>query len=200
MRGRTLVGDLDGDGRTDRASLRVDRRLPLRCRYLLVVDFPSGDSAVVVVKPVPWPGTDPRLRLLAQIDGREGLEAAVALSPAAVYKPGALYTIHQGALARMRRDVEPKLPDDVFPFADEFPAGVNCAGKPGTIVVTVANLADDGRDDRHWEITRSFYRAARTRFALIRTEGFRVEVGPTAQRRWPELRGEPFTTCPDRVD
>lgn len=29
---------------------------------------------------------------------------------------------------------------------------------------------------------------------------FRVEVGPEAKRRWRELRGDPFVSCPRRVD
>jgi hypothetical protein len=196
--GKTLAGDVDDDGTVDRVSVRIDPRRPPRCRHLLVVETRT-EPVVMLVEPVPWPGSDPRLKLLAQIDGRGGLDAAVALSPAAVYRPGAVFTMHDGVLGRMRREVGAKLPDDLFPFTDEFPAGVDCAGKPGAIVVTIGNLAKQGRDDRHWDITRSFYRAVGFRFELVRDRRFRVEVGPEAKRRWPELRGDPFADCPGRV-
>jgi hypothetical protein len=200
VRGKRLEGDVDGDDRADRVTLRVDERRPLRCRFVLTAEVDGGSTVVVAVKPVPWPGTDPRLRLLAQIDRRPGLEAAVALSPAAVYRPGAVYTLRDARLVRIRREVAPKLPDDLFPFDDEFPAGVDCAGKPGAIVVTIGNLAEQGRDDRHWDITRSFYRAAGIRFELVRDVRFRVDVGPEPKRRWPELRGRPFRSCHDLVE
>jgi len=76
-------------------------------------------------------------------------------------------------------------------------AGTDCAGRPGTIVVTHSRIADGG--DRFFEVTRSFYRAAGTRFAFVRAERFLVDVGSEAGRRWPEVRGDPFLRCPDRV-
>lgn len=49
---RVLRGDVDGDGAADRVSLRVDRRRPPRCRYLLT-------EIAAPVRPLDWPGTDP---------------------------------------------------------------------------------------------------------------------------------------------
>jgi hypothetical protein len=192
----TLLGDVDGDGTPDRVTLRGDDRRPAACRHLLVVEIRSVTIAAAVA-PLPWPVTDPRLLLLAEIDGRAGLEPVVALSPAAVYRPGAVFTLRGGELERMR--LEGRRPADVFPFYDEFPAGVDCAGEAGAIVVTSGGLADRGRDDRHWALTRARYRAAGTRFALVGSEAHRVEVGPEAKRRWPEVRGDPFLSCEGRV-
>jgi hypothetical protein len=197
-RGKTLAGDVDGDGQDDRVTLRVDESRPPRCRHVLVVE--GRTDTVARIKPLAWPGTNPRLLLLAEIDGHEGLEAVVSMSPANVYRPGAVYTMRDGGLLRMRRDVEAKLPDDLFPFADEFPAGVDCATEPGTIRVTVGNLAEQGTDDRYFDVTRSLYEARGVRFALVRGRVFRVDVGSEAERRWPEVRGDPFLNCPDRVD
>ena len=177
-------------------TLRADDRRPAACRHLLVVEIRSVPIAAAVA-PLPWPITDPRLLLLAEIDGRAGLEPVVALSPAAVYRPGAVFTLRGGTLERMR--LEGRRPADVFPFYDEFPAGVDCAGDAGTIVVTSGSLADRGRDDRHWALTRARYRLAETRFALLRREQLRVAVGPEAKRRWPEVRGNPFLSCEGRV-
>jgi hypothetical protein len=197
-KGKELVGDVDGDGSPDRVTLRADATAPARCRHVLVVEPAQGSIVAAPVKPLAWPGTNPKLLLLAEIDGRAGLEVVVTLSPANVFRPGAVFTLRRGELARMR--VERRYTPDIFPFYDEFPAGVDCAGEPGSIVLTLGDLADRGRDDSHWDITRAFYDVAGTRFELIRKRTLRVEVGPEAKRRWPEVRGRPFLSCPNRVD
>jgi hypothetical protein len=194
-KGKKLVGDVDGDGTADRVTLRVDKTRPARCRHLLVVQITGGMAAIATVPPLPWPGTDPQLLLLVEIDGRPGLEPVITLSPSAVYRPGAVFTLSEGVLLRMQLERAPV--PELFPFYDEFPAGVDCAGQPGTIVVTQGRLADEG--DRRWDITRSFYRAAGARFALVRGERFQVEVGREPRRRWPEVRGDPFLRCGERV-
>jgi hypothetical protein len=195
VRGKALVGDVNADGTGDRVTLRVDARRPPRCRHLLVSELAGAATAVARVPPLSWPGTDPRLLLLAEIDGRPGVEPVVAMSPAAVYRPGAVFALRKGALVRMR--LEKASVPGLFPFADEFPAGVDCAGPPGTIVVTQGRLAD-GSDSRY-DVTRSFYRAAGTRFSLARDEHFQVGVGNDARQRWPEVRGDPFIRCSGRV-
>jgi hypothetical protein len=196
-KGEGLTGDVDGDGAGDRVTLRVDEARPARCRYLLLVELSAGISISAPVRPLAWPGTDPEVLLLAEIDGRPGLEPVVALSPLAVYRPGALFTVRDGELARMR--LERTQTPELFPFYDEFPAGVDCGREPGTIVVTLGTLAEGGSDDSHWDITRSLYRARGIRFEPVRDERFRVAVGPEAGRRWPEVRGKPFLSCPGRV-
>jgi hypothetical protein len=193
--GKALVGDVDADGTRDRVTLRVDGTRPARCRHVLVVQLEGGRTAVATVPPLPWPGTDPHLLLLAEIDGRPGLEPVITLSPAAVYRPGAVFTLSRRTLLRMRLERVPV--PELFPFSDEFPAGVDCAGQPGTIVVTQSRIAK--KSDGRWDLTRSFYRVAGARFALVRDERFQVEVGPGAGKRWPEVRGDPFLRCRDRV-
>lgn len=197
-KGKELVGDVDGDGREDRVSVRADEARPARCRYVLVVEIAAGTTIAAPVAPLSWPGTDPEVRLLAEVDGHPGFEPVVALSPAAVYQPGAVFTMRDDELRRMR--LAGSESGDLFPFDDEFPTGVDCTGEPGAIVVTFGDLADGGTDDRHWDIIRSFYRAAGSGFERVREEEFRVEVGPDAERRWPELRGDPFLSCAVRVD
>lgn len=196
-KGKRLVGDVDGDGTPDRVTLRADQARPLRCRYFLVAELAGARVVVARVKPLAWPGTDPELLLLAEIEGRAGLEPVVSLSPLAVYRPGGVFTVRQGELARMR--VEDLFPPELVPFDDEFPAGVDCAAQPGKIVVTHGGLADEGRDDSHWDISRSFYRADGDHFELVRREEFRIRVGSGDEQRWPELGGRPFLSCPNKV-
>jgi hypothetical protein len=195
VKGKGLVGDVDADGMSDRVTLRVDARRPPRCRHLLVAEMAGATTAVARVPPLSWPGTDPQLLLLAEIDGHPGVEPVVAMSPAAVYRPGVVFALRRGALVRMK--LEKASVPGLFPFSDEFPAGVDCAGPPGTIVVTQGRLAD-GSDSRY-DVKRSFYRAAGTRFSLVRDEHFAVGVGNEARQRWPEVRGDPFIRCSGRV-
>jgi hypothetical protein len=193
-KGRTFAGDVDGDGSEDRVTLQADASRPASCRHVLVVER-SGRIATALVRPLAWPGTDPELLLLAEIDGRPGLEPVITLSPLGVYRPGAVFAGGGGNLSRMRLDGAD--PAELFPLDDEFPAGVDCAGGRGTIVVTQGGLAPGG--DRYWQITRTVYRALGSRFRRLGAERFRVEVGAAAARRWPELGGRPFRTCPQRV-
>jgi len=79
-KGKALVGDVNADGTGDRVTLRLDARRPARCRHLLVVQLTGGRTAVATVPPLPWPGTDPRLLLLAEIDGRPGREPVVEMT------------------------------------------------------------------------------------------------------------------------
>jgi hypothetical protein len=179
---RELAGDVDGDGSEDRVQL---------CGDQLVVE--GIESATI--EPLGWPGTNLHLLLLSEIDGQPGLETVVAMSPANAYEPGAVYTVRDGELARM--EFEGAAVPWLVPLDDEFPAGVDCAGPPGRIVVTIGAFPREGNG--HWEITRSFLRAAGTRFELIRQVRSQVDVGPDAERRWPELGGHPFRSCPAAV-
>ena len=105
VKGKALHGDVDGDGRTDRVTLRVDRRRPRACRHVVVVR-----KIAAPVKPLPWPGTAPRLLLLAEIDGRAGVEPVVTLSPANVYRPGAVFAARGDELVRLRLGARQPLP------------------------------------------------------------------------------------------
>jgi len=193
-KGKALAGDVDGQGAADRVTLRVDAARPARCRHLLVVQIAGGATAVAPVPPLPWPGGNPKLLLLAQIDGRSGLEPAIALSPANAYQPGVVFTLSEGRLRPMRRE-RAAVPEFVH-FYDEFPAGADCAGQ-GAIVVTHSRISDEG--DSWWDVTRSFYRSVGARFVHVRDERFQVEVGDEAERRWPEVQGDPFLSCAGRV-
>jgi hypothetical protein len=195
VKGKELSGDVDGDGTEDRVTLRVAETTERSCRFLLVVELPAGDAPTAPVDPLPWPGTDPKLLLLAEIDGRRGVEPVVALSPRAVYRPGLVFTMRDGELAQMRLEEEGVM--GLFPFYDEFPAGVDCAEEPGTIVVTLGRL--QGADDSRWHVTRTVYRVAGTNFEPIGDERLTLEVGPEAEQRWPEIGDDPFRTCAGRV-
>ena len=177
VKGKTLHGDVDGDGRADRVTLRVDRRRPRACRHVVVVR-----RLVAPVRPLPWPGTRPRLLLLAEIDGRAGVEPVVTLSPANVYRPGAVYAFRRGGLVRLRLGR-----GNLFPLDDEFPTETDCAGE-GQIEVITSQVAED---DSFWDVTRSRYRVRGRRFRRLSSERFQAPVGS-------EVTGKSFRSCQAR--
>jgi hypothetical protein len=177
VKGKTLHGDVDGDGRADRVTLRVDRRRPRACRHVVVVRRMAAP-----VRPLAWPGTRPRLLLLAEIDGRAGVEPVVTLSPANVYRPGAVYAFRRGSLVRLRLGR-----GNLFPLDDEFPTETDCRGD-GEIEVVTSQVA---KDDSFWDVTRSRYRARGRRFRRLSSERFRAPVGS-------EVTGESFRSCQAR--
>ena len=198
--GRGLSGDVDGDDRPDRVTLRESDRRPEACRRTVVVETATGELLWAPIKSLEWPSSEPELFLLAEIDGRPGLEPVVALSPGAVFRPGAVFTVVDGELVRMRLDGEGSgsLPD-LFPFFDEFPTGVDCTDKTGEIVVTVSEFAPRG-DDSVFGITRTFYRADGAIFRRIGREESLVDCcNGEAKQRWPETADDPFRSCSGRV-
>jgi hypothetical protein len=139
----------------------------------------------------------PSLALAAEIDGQPGLEIVVDFGgPMHPHRTGQIFTFERGSLAAMR--VEPArfegIPPILFPLGGEFAAGVDCAGEPGAIVVTSGDLAGGGADDRHFDVTRIFYKARGGRFVERLREAHTIEVG-TERERWPELADDPFRSC-----
>jgi hypothetical protein len=198
--GRGLVGDVDDDGRPDRVTLRESPRRPEACRRVVVVEPAVGEFMAARLEPLDWPSTDPKLLLLADIDGRPGLEPVVALSPGAVFRPGAVFTVSDGDLVRMRLggDDSGSLPN-LFPFYDEFPTGVDCTESSGEIVVTVSQFAPQGNDSV-FGITRTFYRPDRATFRPADRKEFEVNCcNEESKQRWPETADDPFRSCPGRV-
>jgi hypothetical protein len=183
VKGKAISGDVDGDGRSDRVTLRVDRRRPRACRHVVVVK--SGSERLVApVKPLPWFGTAPRLLLLAEIDRRAGVEPVVTLSPANVYRPGAVFAVRGGKLVRLRLGRSNR-----FPLDDEFPTSTDCTSEPGRIEVITSQVAED---DSYWDVKRSLYEARGRRFRRISTERFQASVGS-------EVVGESFRSCRRRT-
>ena len=179
VKGKALHGDVDGDGKTDRVTLRVDRRRPRACRHVVV-----ARKLAAPVRPLPWPGTAPRLLLLAEIDGHAGVEPVVTLSPANVYRPGAVFAARGGELVRLRLGR-----GNLFPLDDEFPTGSDCTAEPGEIEVITSEVAED---DSYWDVTRSRYRARGRRFRRVSREHFQSPVGT-------ELTGKAFRSCSSRA-
>jgi hypothetical protein len=192
-----IRGDVTGDGRDDRASILGNEDAPPRCRYFVAVEN-EGGMIVAPITPMEWRPDVPSLLMGAEIDGQAGLELVVDFGgPMHPLRTGQVFSFDDGALVQMRTERSEVGFLMLFPLGGEFAAGVDCAGEPGTIVVTLGGLADGGNDDRHYDITRTFYRAEGAVFEETREEPYTVEVG-TQDERWPELADDPFRMCPRR--
>jgi hypothetical protein len=179
VKGKALHGDVDGDGRADRVTLRVDRRRPRACRHIVV-----ARKLAAPVRPLPWPGTAPRLLLLAEIDGRPGVEPVVSMSPANVYRPAAVLAARNARLVRLRLGR-----GNLFPLDDEFPTSTDCTGDSGEIEVVTSQVA---ADDSYWDVTRSRYRVRGRRFRRVSRERQRAPVGS-------DVTGKSFLSCSSRA-
>jgi hypothetical protein len=193
--GPAIGGDVTGDGRDDRASILGNEDAPPRCRYFVALAT-EGEMIVAPITPIEWMPDVPSLLMGAEIDGQAGLELVVDFGgPGHPHRTGQVFSFDGRWLVQMRTERSEVGYPMLFPLGGEFAAGVDCAEEPGTIVVTVGGLADGGNDDRHYDITRTFYRAAGAVFVQTREENHTVEVG-TQSERWPELADDPFRTCP----
>jgi hypothetical protein len=194
--GRAIESDVTGDGRSDRTSVFGDEGRPPRCRYFLVVEHPGGATFVAPITPIDWMPDVPSLLMTVQTDGEAGAEMVVDFGgPMHPHRTGQVFSFDDGSLVQMRTERSEVGFPMLFPLGGEFAAGVDCAGEPGTIVITVGAFADGGNDDRHYDITRTFYRAEGAVFVETREENYTVEVG-TEDERWPELADDPFRSCP----
>jgi hypothetical protein len=145
---------------------------------------------------IEWMPDVPSLLMGVEVDGEAGLELVVDFGgPGHPHRTGQVFTFDARWLVQMRTERSEVVYPMLFPLGGEFAAGVDCARNPGTIVVTVGGLADGGSDDRHYDITRTFYRAAGALFVETGKENYTVEVGKERER-WPETADDPFRTCP----
>jgi hypothetical protein len=203
--GKPLGGDMTGDGTADRATILGDEERPPRCRYFLRVEDPEGADSHAPIEGFSIRVRDlpdvPALLMAVEIDGEPGLEVVVDFGgPMHPHRSGQIFTFDGGSLVAMRTE-RPQFEGGIpifFPLHGEDPASVDCAGEPGTIVVTTGSFADGGNDDRHYDITRTFYRASGALFVETDRESYTVEVGSEVQR-WPEVADDPFRSCPGRV-
>jgi hypothetical protein len=193
-------GDVIGDGRAARIQVFEDLAQPLRCRYLLVVEHPEGVTYVAQIRTFQWLPDAPAVLMTAEIDGQPGVEVVIDQGgPGHPHRSGQVFTYEpsgvpggRGAVVPMRLN-PPQGTPVLLPLGGEFAAGVDCVPEPGTIVVTVGDLAAGG--DTHYDVTRTLYVAEQGSFVEVSSESFTVPVGEEDER-WPELADDPFRSCP----
>jgi len=197
--GLASSGDVLGDGRDARIQIYGDPAQPARCRYVLVVDHP-GIGYLAPIRSFDWLPDEPSILMTAEIDGQPGVEVVIDIGgPGHPHRSGQVFTYEpggptgEGSMVPMQLPSPPGIPGILFPLGGEFAAGVDCVAEPGTIVVTVGDLAPGG--DTHYDVTRTLYVAEQGSFVEVSSESFTVPVGEEDER-WPELADDPFRSCP----
>jgi hypothetical protein len=193
LTGGSLRGDVDGDRSPDDVSLAFDDTGPIGCQAFLVVES-SSESAVLAIESFDraFGLPQPRLNRLAEVDSAPGSEVAVDLVAGASTQFVGLFTMTGGELARVEVEGNDFPADDLFPYGGSVGhvEASDCAGTPGTIVITIATPKGDD-----YQVTRRFFRfqGSTPRVEPSSTERDRVafeELG-----RYPEYRSSPFGGC-----
>ncbi len=193
-RGPVLRGDVDGDLRVDRVSVRA--RSARRCSFVLVAETRRG----AVTGPfrrlgrTSGPGRDrrrvPAPRSLIELDARAGFEVVVALGRAR----GALFTAWGSSFLHPHERRE-RSHTFAYEGAVRRGAAVDCGSRLSGVLVESGYQVISRRLDRAI-VERRFYRVAGRLLRRIRTE--RHPLKATALDRIPfrEFRDpQPFPSC-----
>jgi hypothetical protein len=198
VRGATVRGDVDGDGKADEVA--VEDRGPRSCRFRVRAATAGGvltarlPLSICEGKPAETYGTAlPGIRGLAEIDTDPGLEIVVETHQGASTEFAALFTVRNGRISRV--DLPRPFLDDELAFEGSVThfEVVDCV-RPGIVVVSGYGAELGPRV----VYGRSFYRVEGTRFLFLRA-GARGRL--PAERvgelqRYPEFREpQPFPSC-----
>ena len=195
-----LRGDVDGDSRTDRVTIRQSARASASCGFLLVVDTGSRVLAARVhesYKPREtltvgeWPFAEPYVAALVSLGGR-GLQIVLAREHGASNVQVSLHGVVGGRLVQLR------LPDlhgwlSLFGSVGTGETMARCS--PGGPLVLVSSWPANLRGTR-WSVSMSEYRLVRD--AFVRTSSRILTGSPrwaAAQaHRWG-IDAMPFSGC-----
>jgi hypothetical protein len=185
-RGAALRGDVDGDGSVESVVLQQRRR---SCVFRL-----KAGSLIARVRPsickdkpseVTLPGPDPHVDVLADLDGRPGLEIVLQLGHGAYMEFADIWTYRAGVLRRYSGR-EPHLS-----YGSSLGTGthvVGCSSRAGVVIISDRSYSPRGRVVRHW------YRAEDLRLKLIGTKA--IVWSSVRYPPFPEFREpQPFATC-----
>ena len=190
--GRSLKGDVSGDGQPDVVTIVRDESGPQGCQTFLIVESAAGERST----PIDQEGmsTDvgfPALVSLANIDGEPGLDVVMNMVAGASTQFAGVFTAADGVPQRLRFEQPTE-------FGDLFPTGgsvghleaSDCVG-PGAIVISRAVPQGD-----EYKITRTAYVVV-DGLLTPQEEGVKTARLPIERLdRFPEFRASPFGSCP----
>lgn len=189
-RGPALRGDVTGDGKLDMTG--IEQKAPRTCRFRLVVRTEAGHLTAPVRpeicdgKPAElYSSPDPHVDVLADVDGRPGLEIVVQLGRGAHTEFADIWAVRSGTLRRFAGH-EPHIS-----YGGSAGTGshfVDCARKPGVVLMSTLVYRRPSRIERTW------YRARNLRLERIRgrTIPWSTEQKvPFREFGYPQ----PFPTC-----
>jgi len=186
-----MYGDVDGDGRRDRVSVRrVDA-----CRFALVVKTARGVIAAPLRPPCGkpsevWPSGFPRVIALRPMDRHRGLEPEVMMWHGASNYGVRFFTARGQRLVPMRIEPEPSTGDewDVGGFAEAF--SLHDCIRPH-----VVGVAGDWYTRPGWSIFGEVYKVVGTRFVRTATRTRHARRVGEPMRPWPYVHGDGFAHC-----
>jgi hypothetical protein len=189
--GRSVSGDVEGDGRRERVYVVVDRTEEPGCRALLVVRGRASLAAVGVDEGVSsFELGLPRLNSLVDIDSEEGLEIVVDVAQGASTSFVAVFSMTSGTLERVRPPRLPNIPTGLFAHGGSVGHldAVDCRGD----LVMVSSAMAQGRG---YEVTRRFLQPQAAGWRLRRSLTERRSVRPQGIARFEEFSAPPFSSC-----
>ena len=188
--GRSVPGDVDGDGRSDRVSLFVDRTAEPGCRALVVVRDREGiEAATFDDGVVSFELGLPRLSSLHDIDSEEGLEVVVDIAVGASTAFVGVFSMASGRLERVRSTRLPNIPAGLFAHGGSVGHldAVDCRRK----LVMISSAVSQGRG---YEVTRRFLEPGGDRWRLRGSLTTRSSIRPQHIARFEEFSAAPFSS------
>lgn len=190
-----LTGDVDGDGTDDEVSVALDPSGEPGCRSFIVVETSSGTFVAPTDPDGSMAGFEPQLRALVQADDQPGSEIVAQVLAGASTQFIAMFTLHDGALARVSVEPVGAFGDiaDLFPYGGSVGhmEASDCAAD-GRIVISAATPA--GGSGERYEVQRVFLRFEGSE--LIQDEVEKQVVSVFKIEELPEYRSSPFGSCP----
>jgi hypothetical protein len=184
-------GDVDGDGRSDRVYVVVDRSAESGCRALLVVRSRGRLSATSLDDSlISFELGFPRLNSLADIDSEPGLEMVVDVAQGASTSFVEVLTFSEGRPAPVRPAPLSGIPAGLFAHGGSVGHldAVDC--RRGLVMVSSAVARSRG-----YLVTRRFMEPQGRRWSLRPSLTQRNTIRPQQIGRFGEFSAPPFANC-----
>lgn len=189
--GRSVPGDIDGDGRSDRVSLFVDPTAEPGCLALVVVRDRDGiDAAALDDGLISFELGLPRVSSLVDIDFARGLEIVIDVAQGASTAFVGVFSMASGRLERVRPPRLPNIPTGLFAHGGSV-AHLDAVDCRGDLVMLSSALAEG----RGYVVTRRFLEPRGTRWLLQRSLTERSTISSQRIGRFEEFSAPPFASC-----
>lgn len=190
--GPALTGDLDGDGRVDRAYIALDRHAPARCRYALVV----RTATETVGAPVQHTSVAPTADALVALGPKPSAQILVRVQQGASVSGGTLFTYRRGRLRAVPL-VGWKLGTLLeWNGGATFLDGVDCLGGRRSGRVLQVTGGEVGSSGTRWSVRKDVFALRADRLVHVSSSASTFH-GTNAKlvRRLPAAEGRAFAGC-----
>lgn len=190
-----LLGDVDGDGVSDKVALVRLRRGESRCGAVLVARTAAG-TLTRAFPTIPDPRF-PSLNGLASLGSGPGLQIVVTTWEGASTAFASVFAVRHGKISQLQRGAAAENFGNDFAYEGSVTHldAVDCVrGHPGLVVAS--GWFERGSSGRRFGFFRHFYRVAPDRFVLVRSQSGASRSPFPIIRRLPEFsEPQPFPSC-----